>query len=176
MRAVVVYESMFGNTREVAEAIGEGLSARLGADSVELIEVGQAATAAEGADLLVVGGPTHAFGLSRRSTRQSAAEMVKGVPPITGLREWLAAVAPVSRPVPAAAYCTRVKEGLMPGSAAKGVATRLRRRGYRLIAAPCDFWVGGTRGPLRPGEYERAQRWGEDLAVRVAGERSGTAS
>jgi flavodoxin len=87
MAAVVVYESMFGNTQTVAEAIAEGLSTTM---RVELHEVGAAPAAMErDVDLLVVGAPTHAFGLSRLSTRASAAEQAERplVSPGIGLRE-----------------------------------------------------------------------------------------
>ena len=70
-RALVVYESMFGNTEAIAHAIAEGLSLQL---AVELVEVSAAPTTLRDVDLLVAGGPTHAFGLSRRSTRESARE------------------------------------------------------------------------------------------------------
>jgi flavodoxin len=67
MHAIVVYESMFGNTQRVAEAVAAGIAAHM---TVELIEVGAAPTQiGEDVGLLVVGGPTHAFGLSRQSTR-----------------------------------------------------------------------------------------------------------
>lgn len=72
MRAMVVYESMFGNTQLIADAIAEGLSSRA---EVERTAVGDAATTiGDDVALLVVGGPTHAFGMSRSATRQSAAE------------------------------------------------------------------------------------------------------
>ena len=67
MKALVVYESMYGNTRSVAEAIVEGLCETA---EPRLVPVSEAKAAVhEGADLLVVGGPTHAHGMSRPSTR-----------------------------------------------------------------------------------------------------------
>ena len=70
MRARVVFESMFGNTQVIAQAVADGLAESM---SVELEEVGSAATEIAGdVDLLVVGGPTHAFGMSRQRTRESA--------------------------------------------------------------------------------------------------------
>ena len=72
MRARVVYESMFGNTQVIAQAVAEGLAMNM---TVDLEEVGSAATEMSGdVGLLVVGGPTHAFGMSRERTRESAAE------------------------------------------------------------------------------------------------------
>ena len=71
MRAVVIYESMYGNTRAVAEAIASDLSPM----DVTVLPVGSAdASTVADADLLIVGAPTHAFGLSRPQTRLSAAQ------------------------------------------------------------------------------------------------------
>ena len=69
MKALVVFESMFGNTKEIAEAIAEGLRDTL---ETECLEVGQAPAPWEDIDLLVVGGPTHQFGLSRPDSRKGA--------------------------------------------------------------------------------------------------------
>ena len=70
--ALVVYESMFGNTQTIAVAVADGLSVRM---TVDLVEVGAAPSAvAADVDLLVVGGPTHAFGMTRPNTRQDAAK------------------------------------------------------------------------------------------------------
>jgi hypothetical protein len=163
MRALVVFESMFGNTRTIATAVADGLLSRM---SVDMVEVGAASTVlGDGVDLLVVGGPTHAFGLSRVGTRRSAAEQAKRalVSEGIGLREWLDSVRGGSGRVAAAAFDTRVSKPRLPGTAAGAARKRLRRLGYRVIARPEDFYVGGTPGPLLPGEVERARRWGEQL-------------
>ena len=76
MRARVVYESMFGNTQAIAQAVTDGLAESM---SVDLEEIGSAATdVAADVSLLVVGGPTHAFGMSRERTRESAAVQAAG--------------------------------------------------------------------------------------------------
>jgi hypothetical protein len=167
MRAVVVYESMFGNTQQIAQAIGKGLATRL---EVKVVEVGDAALAAAEADLLVVGGPTHAFGMSRPATRQSAVQQGGGhgyeVSGGGGIREWLAAQSKVEPQRLATAFDTRLgKPRWLTGSAARGAAGHLRRLGYRLIAPPESFYVTGTPGPLRDGELDRARQWGERLGV-----------
>jgi hypothetical protein len=168
VRAVVVYESVFGNTTLVAEAVGAGLAAVVGAGNVDVVEVGPA-VAVDDVDLLVVGAPTHAFGLSRPSTRLSAAKRTPGsdrAPADVGMREWLAALPAVDGPA-AAAFATRVRRPPLPGSAARAAARRLRRLGYRQVAQPRDFDVAGTEGPLRDGEIDWARRWGRDLARRA---------
>ncbi|MCK2216122.1 flavodoxin domain-containing protein [Actinomadura sp. ATCC 31491] len=166
MHALVVYESMFGNTKAIAEAIAEGLA---GGMRAEVAEVASApVVVGEDVCLLVVGGPTHAFGLSRVSTRQSAAEQAKGAPLVSqgrGVREWLGALRTSSATLGAAAFDTRVAKPRMPGSAARAVARRLRRAGVRLAGPAQSFYVDGVRGPLLPGELERAREWGESLAA-----------
>jgi len=70
MKALVVYESLFGNTEGVAQAITRGLSAHL---DVEMVDVTKApSTITDPFDLIVVGGPTHAFSMTRQSTREDA--------------------------------------------------------------------------------------------------------
>jgi flavodoxin len=70
MRALIVVESWFGNTRAIAGAVAEGLG---GFMTVDVTEIGDApARVAPDVDLVVVGGPTHAFGMSRPSTRRPA--------------------------------------------------------------------------------------------------------
>ena len=95
MKALVVYESMFGNTEAVARAVAEGLSGAGQPVEVDLREVAQAPSPVTGpVDLIVVGGPTHAFSLSRPSTRADAVK--QGAPTRAteqGLREWLSRLA-----------------------------------------------------------------------------------
>jgi len=165
MDALVVYESMYGNTKQIAEAVAEGLASRL---RVEVVEVGSA-PAQVGAEvgLLVVGGPTHAFSMSRTSTRQSAAEQATE-PLISkgdGVREWLATLRTSSAGLGSAAFDTRIAKPRLPGSAARGIARRLRRLGVRAAAPAQSFYVTGTQGPLVEGELERARQWGETLAA-----------
>ncbi|MEU8365288.1 flavodoxin [Nonomuraea sp. NPDC048882] len=165
MDALVVYESMFGNTEEIAKAVAEGLSTRL---RTEVAEAGRA-PGAVGAEvgLLVVGGPTHAFAMSRASTRRSAAQQATRplVSAGNGVREWLATLRTSSAGLRSAAFDTRVAKPRMPGSAARGIARRLRRLGVRVVAPAQSFYVTGTEGPLVEGELERARKWGESLAA-----------
>lgn len=168
MRALVIYESMFGNTRTIAEAIGEGLGDQLEVDVVEVNDAPELVP--EDVGLLVVGGPTHVFGMSRPKTRESAVQQgaTAVTPGAIGLREWLGRLAPVDPGLPAATFDTRVKRPRMPGSAARKAQRRLRRLGARIVAPAANFWVDGTPGPLLVGEANRAQQWGEALAAAMA--------
>jgi len=166
MRALVVYESLFGNTQQVAQAVADGLARYA---TVELVEVDSAPDElGDRFDLLVAGGPTHAHGMSRPGTRdQAAAQAPAGVVSKgNGLREWLDRLARASG-TPAATFDTRLdKPRWLVGSAAQGAAKRLRRLGFTLVAEPESFLVYGTAGPLGDAELERARRWGEALGAR----------
>lgn len=164
MRAYVVFESMFGNTRDIAMAIGEGLERH---GTVEVVEVGTAREQiSPDVDLLVVGGPTHAFGLSRPGTRQDAARQ-KGSAVVSagvGLREWLTTTGPAGPDVAAAAFDTKINKPI-PGSAAHKAEKLLRQHGYRIAATAETFRVLDTPGPLQSGELDRACLWGERLGA-----------
>ncbi|WP_431965678.1 flavodoxin family protein [Nocardia sp. bgisy134] len=164
MRVRVVYESMFGNTATIAEAIAKGAGAHA---AVDLLEVTTAAQSpAPTVDLLVVGGPTHVFGLSRARTRRDAATRTTAPVAVeTGIREWLGSALPVPEGARAAAFGTKTAHPRwLTGSAARGIARRLRGLGYQLVSEPADFLVDGMTGPLSAGELDRARRWGEELA------------
>ncbi|WP_406831039.1 flavodoxin domain-containing protein [Pedococcus sp. KACC 23699] len=169
-RTWVVYESMFGNTREVASAVAEGLG---GAGPVELHEVSAAGPLPPDLDLLVVGAPTHAFGLSRPSSRDDASSK-SGHPvesALMGVREWLESIEPGRTGTAFATFDTRVSHPRVPGSAAKKAAKRLRKLGLTQAVPPESFWVHGLEGPLDEGELERAGAWGRALTEAGAPER-----
>ena len=133
MRATVVHESPFGGTEAMARAIAVGLSEH---PDVETVEGGTSpSTIRDDLDLVVVGGPTHAFGPSRPGARRSAAAQIRRplVSAGTGLPEWSAApqIRPATRRGCAAAtFDTRVGKSWVPGSAAHAVEGRLRGRGW----------------------------------------------
>ena len=169
-RALVVYESMYGNTARIAEAICTGLRESIQA---EMIPAYRAAAEVPGdVRLLVVGGPTHAFSMSRESSRQEAKNQHEVVMPIDiGIREWLAKLAgsPGPRDVDAATFDTRIaKVRRLPGSAARSAAKLLRRMGFRMLTS-ASFFVDETTGPIRDVEIERARRWGEELGRQLTG-------
>jgi hypothetical protein len=176
MKAAVVYESMFGNTRTIAEAIAGGLTGQGPIDEVVVLPVA-AATAEEivSVGLLVVGGPTHMRRMTSHRTRvmraQSRAYPVgsgTGDPEewaraaSTGVREWLASLpmAPPGRR--AAAFDTRLSY-LPAVGASPMIALYLRSRGYRVDAVSRCFFVESPHGPLKAGERERASAWGAAL-------------
>ena len=165
-RALVVYESMFGNTEQLAHAVAEGL--RLDGLMVDAVDVGEAPSVDGGVDLLVVGAPTHAFSLSRPRTRADAVR--QGAPAVKadhGLREWLTSCGG-SRETDVVArlavFDTRVTQVRhLPKAAGRKAARLGERQGYLLIAKPASFLVEDVKGPLLEGELDRAVAWGRHL-------------
>jgi hypothetical protein len=173
MRAVVVYESMYGNTHLVADAIGAGLSTVF---DVRVVPVAQASPPVlADADLVVVGGPTHVHGMSRPSTRKAAVEAAsKPVGGLTiepdalgpGLRDWFGSLG--DYPVKAAAFDTRMHApAALTGRASKGVTRLLREHGFDVAAEPESFLVT-KQDRLEPEETARAREWGTRLAAGIA--------
>jgi hypothetical protein len=165
-RALVVYESMFGNSRLVAEAVALGIGARM---PVSVVEVSEAPTTFRpDIALVVAGGPTHVMGMSRPSTREDAERKfpVEARGSTEGLREWLASLHGEGGPT-VAVFDTRIHTPVYLGSAARGASRRLRHLGFD-VTAVTSFFVGGTTGPLDQGELTRARAWGAGLAESVA--------
>jgi hypothetical protein len=173
MHALVVYESIFGNTRSIAQAVAEGLAVH---GEVELCDVGTTPAVISGeVDLLVVGGPTHAHGMTTADTRADGARRAgdRLVSHGLGIREWLQELPEASAASPAAAFDTRIHgPGILWGSAAKGMAKVLEGAGFRMVVPPESFLVGGPTGTpfdrLLEGEVDRARAWGAALGERLA--------
>jgi hypothetical protein len=162
MRALVVYETLWGNTEQVAREVAAGL----GADSVDVVDAASAPPAIENdVDLLVVGGPTHAFSMSTGSTRESARQQGATRIPASGIREWIERLSAPTSSVPVATFDTRVVNPRLPGSAAKKAMKKLVALGFQPAAKPETFGVHGYSGPVADGELERARQWGRTLAA-----------
>jgi hypothetical protein len=166
VRALVVFESMYGNTRAVAEAIADGLRSSYDVELRPVVLVGVDDVAA--ADLLVVGGPTHVRGLASPTSRKGAYDAVErsggelvldpSFVESDGLREWLGRLH-AAPGTPAAAFDTRLEgPALITGRASKAIAHRLRRTGYTLVVAPESFLVTKAKR-LAEGERDRAGAW-----------------
>jgi hypothetical protein len=162
MDGLVVYESLYGNTAAIAHAIGEGLTERgMASQVVPVDEVRHSDLVRVRA--LIVGGPTHAHGLSKATTRATAAGDDANVfedPTVEpGLRAWLKDL-PDGNGRSAAVFDTRFRApAFVTGSAAKGIAQRIERRGYQITIPPESFFVT-KHNTLVAGELERAKGWG----------------
>jgi flavodoxin I len=158
MKALVVYDSFFGNTERIAQAIGKALAAQ---GEAKVLKVGQVeAERLTGVDLLVVGSPTRAFSPSPAITKLLRRVPRKG---LSGVRS--------------AAFDTRLREGEIDsqpvlrhlvkvfGYAAEPIAKRLGKKGAQPTIAPEGFIVDGVEGPLKDGELERAADWARRIAA-----------
>lgn len=172
MKVIVVYKSIFGNTARVAEAIASGLR---GAHDVEIIRASETALQAfTAADLIIAGAPTHAHGLPSQVSRSGAVQKEKLPSELaaSGMRELLAAI-PAGEGRAAAAFDTRGDAlRILSGAASKGIAKRLRKAGFQLVARPESFIVSGMKGPLLEGELQRAADWGATLAKIAVSEKT----
>ncbi|MGK0714975.1 flavodoxin family protein [Leucobacter sp. W1153] len=165
MRAIVIFESLWGNTEQIAREIASGMSEARSDLQVEIHPAAAEALPVDGIELIVVGGPTHAFSMSSSSTRQGATQQGATDIPDAGIREWIEAQPSPAKPVWAATFDTRVVSPRLPGSAAKKALKRIVRLGFQPAAEPETFGVHGYSGPIADGELERAREWGASLAV-----------
>jgi flavodoxin len=162
---LVVYESMFGNTEEIANAVAAGLGESA---DVQVAEVADAPTdPSPDVALIVAGGPTHAFSMSRENTRTDA--ISKGAHEGErefGLREWIAALSSGNHTEKMATFDTKIKSMRhLPGSAAKSAAKAAHRHGYESLSKAESFYVEDIEDPLLDGEIDRARAWGRQLAA-----------
>ncbi len=161
MKAVVVYESLWGNTAAVARAIAEGL----GSGTRALTTAEATGEVMAGVDLIVAGAPVFAFHLSSDRARADIARNPGPGAPAPDLshpsmRSWLDGL-PAGQGR-SAAFDTQVRGPF--GKGAPTIAEALEGKGYARLAEPVGFIVTGKQGPLRHGELERARDWGAELA------------
>jgi flavodoxin I len=157
MKALIVYDSYFGNTQKVAESIFKTFGSKDNvslkkADEIQLEQL-------KGLDLLIVGSPTRAF------------------QPGEGMKKFLNSLPARSlNGVKVAAFDTRIKIEDTPvailrffskifGYAAKPMTAKLVNKGGNLVAPGEGFFVESTEGPLKDGELERAKAWAQTILV-----------
>jgi hypothetical protein len=161
VKAIVVYESLWGNTASIARAIAEGIGPE--AQALSTAEATGAVSA--DADLIVAGAPVLAFSLPTEQMRENIRKnpsRARTNPDFShpSMRSWLEAL-PKGQGR-AAAFETRL--WWSPGGSTTGITRGLEGAGYRPVAKAQRFIVKGTYGPLRKGEVERARQWGAELA------------
>jgi len=163
MKAVILYDSLYGNTEKIAHAIGEGLSGAIGtSDGVEVVKVGDVhPDQLRGWELVLVGAPTHGSHPS-----PATSDFLKRIP-----RDALAGIK-------VAAFDTRTDMDKLAGAlrvfgkvlghfgfAAPRISSSLEKRGGQVVVPPEGFFVKGTEGPLEDGELERAVDWGRRIVA-----------
>lgn len=145
MKVLIVYDSLYGNTEKIAGAIGSGI-----AGEVKVVRANEAGTPElESIDLLIIGSPTN------------------GGRPTQPVQDFLGKIPEsVIRKIKLAAFDTRITGKLIGifGFAAGRIAESLKMRGGTLVAPGEGFYVKGSKGPLKEGEFERASGWAKDIA------------
>jgi flavodoxin len=160
-KALVVYDSVFGNTKLVAKSIADALSTHMDALVLAVGEVEPVHL--EGLSLLIVGSPTRQF----RATPASMA--------------WIQSITPNSlEGVAVAAFDTRIPEEQLKSNkilkllsrliayAADPISKKLAEKGARIITKPTGFYVADTEGPMVEGELERAAEWAKSLEADIS--------
>ncbi|MCS5716555.1 universal stress protein [Herbiconiux sp. CPCC 205763] len=171
MAALVIYESLFGATHEVAEEIAAGLRQNMRATVISLHDLDP--DQLPQSELIVLGAPTHTHGLSTPASRENAAllgldgysglQLEHDHAPI-GMAEWLEG-AEFPADTAFAVFDTRIRgPRLLVGSAAHHLESVLRESGIELLTPPQSFYVMDNHR-LEPGERERARSWGTGIEL-----------
>jgi flavodoxin len=151
MKAVVLYDTAYGNTRTIAESVASHLGRGATAVPVEGFDT----EALHPGDLLVVGSPINGWKPTARITELLADLGRRG---LTGVK--------------AAAFDTRVKL-FIHGDAAGKISRALEAAGASIVGGPMAFYVKGSEGPLIEGEADRAAAWAADLVASMSNGTSG---
>ena len=144
MKALVIYDSVYGNTEKIAQAVGDALN-----NGVRVVHVGEAVPTELGTlDLLIIGSPT------------------QGGRPTKPMQDFLSRIPESSlKNVKVTSFDTRISTRLVGifGYAAGRILEALKTRKGQIAAFPQGFFVRGTRGPLKEGELERAVSWAQGI-------------
>ena len=144
MKALIVYDSVYGNTEKIARAIGGAITG-----DVKVIRAGEVnPSELQSVDLLIVGSPT------------------QGGRPTLAIQDFLNKVSePDIKGINVAAFDTRFSTRFVGifGYAAGRIADSLKKKGGTLILSPEGFFVKGKEGPLKEGELERAASWAKEI-------------
>lgn len=147
MKALIVYDSLYGNTEKIAMALAEAVVPR---GEVKMVRAGEAdVLELPSADLLIIGSPTH------------------GGRPTPAMLDFLDKVPASSlQGIKVAAFDTRASQKWVKifGFAAGKIADSLKAKGAAVVGSPGAFFVKGKEGPLKEGEPERAAAWGREIA------------
>ena len=157
MKVLIIYDSFFSNTEQIAQAIGNALGAQ---GNVEIFRVSNVKPEQlTGLTLLIIGSPTRGF-------RQTPAinNLLKSVPKngLKGVKVAAFDTRLTMEEIESSPFILRILVNLF-GYAAKPISDRLKKKGGELIIAPEGFYVEGTEGPLKKGELERAADWAKQI-------------
>ena len=160
VKALVIYDSFFGNTERIAQSIGNAL---VRPEDVGILRVGDVRPEQlTGLKLLIVGSPTRAF-----SPSPAIKKFLKSIPKngLKGVKIAAFDTRITDEEIDSAVFFLRFLVNIF-GYAAKPIVDRLVKKGGQLIAPPEGFYVQGTEGPLKEGELERASEWAKQITVK----------
>ena len=153
IKALIVYDSAYGNTEKIAISIGIAISG-----DVKMLRADEALSSnLKELDFLIVGSPTQGF----RATKPIQA-FINSIPQhgLKGID-----VAAFDTRIPASDRGTGLRLIMkMGGYAAPRIANALEKKGGNLTVPPEGFFVEDTEGPLKEGELERAASWAKEIA------------
>jgi flavodoxin len=148
MKAVIIFESQFGNTGKVARAISDTLKKHL---TVQLVNINDPLPQLDNVNLVIMGCPTQKQGLSA-----PMCSYLEKISDLNGI--W------------AVAFDTRHRgPKLLSGSAAPNIARQLRQKGATLLAEPESFFCVERESSLYEGELNRAVEWTNTLVMELKG-------
>jgi flavodoxin len=159
-KALVVYDSFFGNTERIAQSIGNALGRQ---EDVGIIRVANVKPEQlTGLNLLIVGSPTRAF-----RPIPAIKNLLKSIPKngLKGVKVAAFDTRMTEEEIDSAVFILRILVNIF-GYAAKPISDRLKKKGGELIASPEGFFVHGTEGPLKEGELERASNWAKQIIAK----------
>jgi flavodoxin I len=161
MKTMILYDSVYGNTEKIAQAIGNALGSP---EEVRVIKVSEAQPDQfAGLNFLIVGAPTQRF-----RTTEGMSNLLKAIP------------ADSLKGVKVAVFDTRLTQDEINKTsvlaffvklfgthayAAKFLVNQLKRKGGKVAGSPEGFYVEGMKGPLVEGELERAVSWARKIAA-----------
>jgi flavodoxin len=159
-KALVVYDSFFGNTERIAQSIGNALGRAEDVGIIRVVDVRPEQLA--GLKLLIVGSPTRAF-----SPSPAIKKFLKSIPRngLKGIKVAAFDTRVTEEEIDSAVFILRILVNIF-GYAAKPISDRLEKKGGELIASPEGFFVHGTKGPLKEGELERASDWAKQILAK----------
>jgi flavodoxin len=150
MKTLIVYDSLYGNTQMIAEAIAKGITG-----DVKVIKAGNAKTDdIKDADLLIIGSPTQGGGYTKTME-----------PFLNEIAEC------INDNIKIAVFDTRMPAKWVKifGYAAGKIADYFKKAGFEPVVPPEPFMVESAKGPLLAGEVERATEWGKNIDGMING-------
>jgi flavodoxin len=147
VKALVVYDSVYGNTEKVAKALAAGLES--GGVEVDVVKVDAVKFDVLGeVDLLCVGSPVHGWSASKPV--KEFLERLKSVKDLNGKKAF--------------AFDTKMSKSRLAGSAGGRIERKLKDLGFTIAKSSESAIVRGREGLLEESAEETFKQRGAELA------------